>query len=101
MSRSPLFANVRRALRIAHYAEAKRLSTADAIERVREAETRAWSRRAFLGGSAALAAGCALDAGENVGRAGSAITNADVGIVGAGYASLVCTDELARNGVVV
>ncbi len=104
MSRTPLFRQVARTLKIAALCERQGLSTREGLERVRHAEQLAFDRRKFLLASgataASLAAGCAVDAGESTGESRAALSGADVGIVGAGLAGLACADQLAAKGVV-
>jgi monoamine oxidase len=107
MGRSPLFTEIARALRIARFCDAHRLSTADGLERVREAEaahiSARHSRREFLKAVARTgAAGTAAFLTTPVRRL-LAISqkgaSPDIGIVGAGIAGLACADTLASAGV--
>ena len=108
MSRSPLFANVTRALRIARYCEELRIPTQDALAIVREAEQdaarRSPTRRDWLKrvgqASAAGAIGSLAAPFERVFAGGTRAAAPDVGIVGAGLAGLACADALASRGVV-
>ena len=107
MSRTPLFNEVARALRIARFCNDHRLSTADGLERVRENEIkdvsarqsrREWLNtvaRAGMGGVAAsvLSPAQPLFAGRQRNP------SIDIGIVGAGIAGLACADALAAGGV--
>jgi monoamine oxidase len=106
MSRSTLFADVIRTLRIAWYCEAHRLSTADAIARVQEheirrAETRR-NRREWLktvGRAGAAGAVAAVVTPLDRVFASQSRPSIDVGIVGAGLAGLACADTLASRGI--
>jgi len=107
VSRTPLFNEVARALRIARFCNDHRLSTADGLERVRENEIkdvsarqsrREWLNtvaRAGMGGVAAsvLSPAQPLFAGRQRNP------SIDIGIVGAGIAGLACADALAAGGV--
>ena len=103
LGRSTLFRQVARTLKIAAFCEREGLSTREGQERVREAERLAFDRRQFLAASgvtaASLAAGCAVEVGERAGASRQALTGGDIGIVGAGFAGLVCADRLAAKGV--
>jgi monoamine oxidase len=107
MSRSPLFADVTRALRIARFCNDRRLSTSDGLERARSAEVEhavaRRSRREWLKTVAhAGALGAAASLATPVQRLFAGVQQAsslDVGIVGAGLAGLACADALAGNGV--
>lgn len=103
MSRTPLFRQVARTLKIAAFCEKEGVSTREGLERVREAEKLAFDRRKFLAASgataAALASGCAVEVGERAGASRQALSGGDIGIVGAGLAGLVCADRLAAKGV--
>ena len=72
------------------------MSSQEAVERARERERAAFSRRTFLGGAAAASV-------LAVSRTGSAAPNKpappDVGIVGAGLAGLQCAYNLGVAGV--
>ena len=108
MSRSPLFTDVIRTLRIARFCNHHRLSTAEGLERVRQGEIeRAALRRGRREWMKAVARTSALGAAAFVtspvrrvlasSKPGSSL---DVGIVGAGLAGLACADTLADRGVV-
>jgi len=103
MSRSALFRHVARTLKIAAYCEREGLSTEDGLERAREARERSLSRRGFLAASgataAAMAAGCSVEVGERARASRQSLQSADIGIVGAGFAGLVCADRLAAKGM--
>jgi len=98
MSRTPLFHAVGRTLGKALYASRNNLRTSEALERLAEAEaSRRIGRRGFLGLAAAGVAGCAVDV---VGISRQALRiQADIGIVGAGFAGLGCANELLRYGI--
>jgi monoamine oxidase len=107
MSRSPLFADIARALRIARFCDDHRLPTVDGLDCVRRSAAahaaRRQTRREWLttvvrtGAAGAAAAAAApvdrLLASEQRGP------SADVGIVGAGLAGLACADALAARGI--
>jgi len=101
MARTPLFDRLARAAGIAWYCERRKISTAEGLERVAEAEAkeaaRRLSRREILAGAGKVAAAAALAplAGATAARAAVGL---DVGIVGAGLAGLSCTDRLAKVG---
>ena len=107
MSRSPLFTEVTRALRIARFCNEHRISTAEGLERARHAEVERAalrrSRRDWLKAVARTgAAGATAFLVTPVQRllAGSERASAvDVGIVGAGLAGLACADTLAASGI--
>jgi monoamine oxidase len=107
VSRSPLFTEVTRALRIARFCNDHRISTAEGLERARHAEVEPAalrrSRRDWLKTVARTgAAGAAAFVMTPVQRllAGSERASAvDVGIVGAGLAGLACADTLAASGI--
>jgi monoamine oxidase len=107
LSRSPLFAQIARALRIARFCDDHRLSTADGLARIHAAEERyaaaRRSRREMLKalvqtGAAGAAASVAWPA-HRVLASGQRRQSLDVGIVGAGLAGLACADTLASRGV--
>jgi monoamine oxidase len=107
VSRSTLFTEVTRALRIARFCSDHRISTAEGLECVRHAEVEQAalrrSRREWLKAVARTgAAGAAAFAMTPVQRllAGSEPASPlDVGIVGAGLAGLACADMLAASGI--
>src|SRR4051812_33052985 len=98
MSRSDLFSKLKRTIRIARFADAKGLSSKEAVQRAEAIDVR--RRRMILAGGAAVAAsavgtmGCAVDADasgiEHTGATRSALPRASgtVGIIGAGLAGL-------------
>ena len=103
-SRSPLFAQLVRSVRLALASERSGASAIEVVERANAADAArdALSRRRFLGvagGAAAVsAAGCAVDAvGTSV--QGIQWSGRDVGIVGAGIAGLSCAYELQGRGL--
>lgn len=101
MSRSRLFDQLARVVRVARLCEEEGLSTQDGMERAEEllhraAKARA-SRRQFLGGAAAAAAAIAA----RPRRALSAPTPSAprrIAIIGGGLAGLSCADRLQRKG---
>ncbi|MDH5302262.1 MAG: FAD-dependent oxidoreductase [Gammaproteobacteria bacterium] len=100
MSRSDLFRQLRRSIRIARFADQQRLSTSAALEKVQEAEHKhLLSRRSFLtmvGGGAAL--GAAMLAQPNRALAGLT-SGVRIAIVGGGTAGVSCAFELAGKGI--
>ena len=107
MSRTPLFDEVARALRIARFCERQHLSTRDGLAVVRETETRdaagRQTRREWLNtvarAGAATAAAAVLSPTQQLFANRQRTSSVDVGIVGAGIAGLACADALADNGV--
>ena len=107
MSRSPLFADIIRSLRIARYCEEHRLRTADGIAHARAADkTRAAERRSRREVLKAMMQTGVAGAAASVGWPAHALAarvprkrSLDVGIVGAGLAGLACADALAAKGV--
>jgi monoamine oxidase len=106
MARSDLFSKLKRTFRIARYAEAKGLSSREAVDRADGVDTQ--RRRLLLAGGATIAAsaiGCAVDASpsssESTGTTRAALPRASgsVGIIGAGLAGLACARELKRSGL--
>ena len=94
MARSPIFQQVRRALRVASWLERTKAGTAEALDRM---ETARWDRRRFLGTTLTAAAGVTLCP---VGRAVAKGPQAPrVVIVGAGTAGLVCAYRLRQKGI--
>lgn len=94
MAHSPIFQEVRRALRLALWSEKNKAGALDAIERI---ETARWSRRRFLGTALATAAGATL---SPVFRASAKGPQApSVVIIGAGTAGLVCAYRLQEKGI--
>jgi monoamine oxidase len=103
VSRSPIFAGVARAFRIARFCDEHRLSTGDGIARVEESMAAAAARstrREWLKSvaHAGIAGGAAL-AAARVAPLVAARPSVDVGIVGAGLAGLACADRLASAGI--
>jgi monoamine oxidase len=105
MSRSPQFAAIARALRIARFCEDNRLRTSDGVARVQEAEAgwaaarqtrRDWLKTVARTGAAGAAASVAMPVERLFAGAGS---SPDVAIVGAGLAGLACADALAARSV--
>src|SRR5262245_62129106 len=106
MSRSKLFDDVMRAMRIALYYETAPLSPQEALQRLAEAEEKAdsdrSSRREFLGHLGTLLAASTMPViGSPAATAFAcpAPSRASIGIVGAGLAGLACGDELQRSGI--
>lgn len=106
MARSDLFSKLKRTFRIARFADAKRISSREAVDRADAVDTT--RRRLLLAGGATIAAstmGCAVDASGapdgTTGTTQSALprSNGSVGIVGAGLAGLACARELKRSGL--
>jgi monoamine oxidase len=94
MARSPIFQEVRRALRLASRLEQTQTGTAEGIDRL---EVSRWDRRRFLGTTLAAAAGATL---APVFRASAKGPQAPkVVIVGAGTAGLVCAYRLQEKGI--
>jgi monoamine oxidase len=107
MSRTPLFNEVARALRIARFCDDNRLSTAEGLGRIREAEVkevlvrqgrREWLATVVRAGAAGAAA-AALSPTQRLFARQPRNSSIDIGIVGAGIAGLACADTLADNGV--
>lgn len=94
MPRTELFTRLRTALRVADALERTNIPTNEALERIEE---RAWSRRRFLGTSAATVAGAAAGFPRLV-RAQEAVAPKIV-ILGAGTAGLTCAYRLQQNGI--
>ncbi len=107
MGRSPLFAEVARALRIARFCNHHRLSTSEGLERIRAAEVaqsasrrsrREWLRTVAHAGAVGAAA-CVATPVQRLFANGPGSPSLDVGIVGAGLAGLACADALAGTAV--
>jgi len=104
MSRSPLFGNLARAMRIALYCEKNNISTSQGMEQLAALEARVdrWrvKRRDFLALTAVSAFG-AVAAGQidRTYAAPKTGANVKVGIVGAGLAGLACGYELKKKGI--
>ena len=105
MGRSPLFRKLARAMRIARYCDANKISTAEGIEQVAArqiaASRREPNRREFLVhmGKLAVAGAVGSSAWPLQKCLAASSPNVSVAIVGAGLAGLVCADELKRNGI--
>jgi len=108
MARSPLFAQVSRALQLAHYCERHGLSTSEGLARLRDAEAahasrlrtrREWLTTVMRAGAAGAAAAIAAPAARLGAITQKKNPSLDVGIVGAGLAGLACADRLASRGV--
>ena len=108
MSRSLLFANLARAVRIARLCDDERFSTFDGIARVRDAEIRSAARRQSrrdwlktVARTGAAAAGAALVPPEHrLFAASPPRASLDVGIVGAGLAGLRRSDASRSSSAV-
>jgi monoamine oxidase len=94
MARTDLYRRVRRALRLAIHCESTGMSTAEALDRARDAARVDADRRRLLAAGAASA----LAVGFHPGRA-RAQSAGGVAIVGAGLAGLACGDALLRKGI--
>ena len=107
MSRTPLFDQVARALRVARLCDDRGLSTEDGLAVARESEmndaARRQSRREWLNtvarAGAAGAAVAVLSPTQRLLASRQGNSSIDVGIVGAGIAGLACADALADHGV--
>ena len=108
MSRTSLFHQFSRTIRIAWFAERHNIATREALERVAEVEgnaTQQRSRRDFLGDVASLAASTVIASlAGPFGRAhaapgGGSSVGYSIGIVGAGMAGLACADRLRSAGI--
>jgi monoamine oxidase len=95
MARTPLFKEIQRALKLASHLEETRTGTAEGLERIAEMR---WSRRRFLGTSAAATAGAALSA-PLLERVAFGAESPRVVIVGAGTAGLNCAYQLQKRGI--
>lgn len=104
MARSQFFSHVARAMRIGRFCGEKNISTREGLERAAELEGARrgrLSRRRFLVGMGAAAAGAALGTLPIARRAQARrVSGARVAIVGGGLAGLVCADALQRKGVI-
>ena len=95
--RSPSLRRLARLFRIAHHAERTGMSSAEAVERARDAEAKLLSRRMILGGAAAASA---LAVTGKARRAFAAKhVSGDIAIVGAGLAGLQAASDLAAAGL--
>ena len=94
MARSPIFQEVRRALRLASYLEQTGTGTAEGIEQL---EVARWDRRRFLGTTLAAAAGATLAPVFRATARGP--QSPKVVIIGAGTAGLVCAYRLQEKGI--
>ena len=108
MSRTPLFHQFSRTIRIAWFAERHSIATHKALERVAEVEgntAQRRSRRDFFGRVAGLAASTVIASlAGPVRRAhaapgGGSGAGHSIGIVGAGMAGLACADRLGSAGI--
>ncbi len=107
MSRSLLFKNLARSIRIAHYCEENNISTREGLELIADLESRLAKRRAsrreFLSNMGKLAvAGAIGSVAWPLRRTLAAPAfglGVNIAIVGAGLAGLACGDELRKNGI--
>jgi len=108
MARSPLFAELSRTLRLAHYCERYGISTEEGLARQREAERahasrlrtrREWLKTVVQAGVAGAAAAIAAPVSRLDAAPQKKNPSLDVGIVGAGLAGLACADRLDSRGV--
>lgn len=104
MTRSPLFSNLARAMRIALYCEQQNISTHQGLEQLAALQSRVarWraSRREFLGLAAVSTFGVIAAGGlKRTDAAPKPGPDVKVGIVGAGLAGLACGYELKKNGI--
>ncbi len=103
MSRSPLFRNLTRAMRIALYCEKHNISTSQGLEQLAALESRVagWraNRREFLALSAVSAFGAVAGHMNRSYAVPPSNSNVKVGIVGAGLAGLACGYELKKSGI--
>lgn len=95
MPRTPLFAQLRRALRIADQLERTNSSTESALDRAAEE----WSRRRFLRTSAVAGASAAIAPLMFPRIARAAESEVRVVILGAGTAGLTCAYRLQQSGI--
>jgi monoamine oxidase len=107
VSRSSLFTEVARAIRIARFCNEHRLPTTEGLARVREADVeqaaarrsrREWLKTVARAGVVGAAASVATPVHRLI-ASGQRRSSLDVGIVGAGLAGLACADALAGSGV--
>ena len=107
MSRTPLFDEFVRALKIARFCNDHNVSTAEGLDRVREAGTkiesarhsrREWLNTVARAGAAGVVASV-MPPAQRVFASSQRHPSIDVGIVGAGIAGLACADTLADAGV--
>ncbi len=94
MAHSPIFQELRRALRAAAWLEESRTGTAEGVERMEAAR---WNRRRFLGTAIGAAAGATLTPVFPTSAEGPQAPK--VVIVGAGTAGLVCAYRLQEQGI--
>ncbi len=94
MARSPLFQDIQRSLRIASWVEGTGASSAEALERLEAAR---WDRRRFLRTAVVAVAGASVTPVFKT-TARSPQT-ANVVIIGAGTAGLVCAYRLQQQGI--
>ncbi|HBB34382.1 MAG TPA: amine oxidase, partial [Cyanobacteria bacterium UBA9273] len=107
MSRSLLFSQLARTIRIAQYCQENNISTSEGIERIAALEAlmsaRNTSRREFLAQIGKLAVvGATIGVGSGrLHRTLAATRSIDVqvAIIGAGLAGLACGYELKKNGI--
>jgi monoamine oxidase len=94
MARLPLFQDLRRALRIAAWAERTQIGTSEALERFDAAQ---WDRRRFLRTAVAVAAGASVTPLFKTTAKGPHAPA--VVIIGAGTAGLTCAYRLQQQGI--
>jgi monoamine oxidase len=111
--RSPVLRRIVQTLRAAQFCERRGVSTAAGLQILAAGEREAarakaaqgagggLSRRNFLAATGTMAAAaCAVPVEERLGVRGDGVTlGADIGIVGAGFAGLVCADGLQKYGI--
>lgn len=95
MARTPLFKEIQRTLKLAAHLEKTHTPTAEGLERIAEAQ---WSRRRFLGTTAAATAGTMASI-PFFERVALGAQSARFVIVGAGTAGLTCAYRLQQAGV--
>lgn len=101
MSRSQLFDNLARLIRVAHYCQKKDITTAEGLEQALSVEagaSRVVSRRQFTGDIGKCVAAGALIPTSKVGGIFRSVSPS-IGIVGAGLAGLACADALRSKGI--
>jgi monoamine oxidase len=106
MSRSTLFADLARVIRIARHCDEFNISTAEGLEHVHAQElrvSRQMGRREWLVNVGRTAAAGAIASTVGPARQVAALQrvrqNVNVGIVGAGLAGLTCADQLNSVGI--
>ncbi len=94
MARSPIFEQVRRAMRVASWLERTKTGTAEAVERMEAAR---WDRRRFIRTTLVAAAAGALSPVRRAVAKGPQAPK--VVVIGAGTAGLVCAHRLREKGI--